>query len=131
MRQCWGRGFRLAGRRSPMLNPIESRQVNWWAVHEFVASVEAVVPAGERPPWPGTPAWCEMDDRDTRKLLAVAKFGVHHALRVETAQQARAEASKAIAAATDWRSVAGEITQRRAAERAGARVPRQRQQEAR
>lgn len=80
-----------------------SQQVAWWPVHEFIAAIVANV---TELPYPGTPAWCELADGDPRKLLALAAAGEHHILRVETAQEARAEASKAIAAATNWPQVA-------------------------
>jgi hypothetical protein len=68
-------------------------------VHEFVARRVAAV--GDYPR-AGSPAWCELDDDDPRKLAAVLDDGKHHALRVETAQQASAEASHEISASIDW-----------------------------
>lgn len=50
-----------------------------------------------------------MSDGDPRKLLALAGFGVHWALRVETAQAARADASREISAAADWSQVSQEV----------------------
>ncbi|WP_343598892.1 DUF2742 domain-containing protein [Mycobacterium sp.] len=88
-----------------------SQQVSWWPVHEFVAAVLAQPNYGPLP-WPGTPAWCELAVGDHRKLLALAQFGEHHALRVETAQAARAEASRAIAAAADWLAISRAIRRR-------------------
>lgn len=70
-------------------------------------------------PWPGTPSWCELADGDPRKLLALAQFGVHHALRIETAQQAGAEASKAMSNALNWSEVSRQTQRRR-----GAYIPR-------
>lgn len=85
-----------------------ARSVSWWSVHEFVTRLTELVAA-----WPmaGTPAWCALDDYDPRKLAAVLDAGQHHALRVETAQEIHAEASKAVAAATDWRAIAQEMHQ--------------------
>ena len=82
-----------------------SQQVSWWETHEFYQAALAQANVGPLP-WPGTPAWCELASGDPRKMLALASFGVHHALRVEAAQEQRAEASKAIAAAADWSAVA-------------------------
>jgi hypothetical protein len=86
---------------------LDSQQVSWWEVHEFVGAVAAQANCGALP-WPGTPAWCEMSAGDPRKLLALAQFGVHHALRVETAQQARCDASRAVSAAADWSAIGRE-----------------------
>lgn len=84
--------------------------VSWWIVHQFVVRVTEGLAD-----WPaaGTPAWCALGDDDPRKLAAVLDAGQHHALRIEIAQEALAEASKAIAAAADWPGIAREIQQRR------------------
>ncbi|BDB45393.1 MULTISPECIES: DUF2742 domain-containing protein [Mycobacterium] len=91
--------------------PPPSQQRAWWPVHEFL---EAVVQQANYGPIPaaGTPPWCALADGDPRKLLAVAIDGEHHVLRVETAQEAAADASKAVAAAADWPAVAREIRSR-------------------
>lgn len=88
-----------------------SRSVAWWPVHEYVTRLTDRVDS-----WPmaGTPAWCELTDEDPRKLAAVLDAGQHHALRVEVAQEAAAEASKTISAAVDWRAMAQDISRRRA-----------------
>jgi len=98
-----------------------SRSVAWWPVHEFMAALLAH--ANDLPP-AGTPAWCALSDGDPRKLLAVAAAGEHHVLRVETAQEAQAEASKAIAAAADWPSIAREIKQQDEARKSGVQIAR-------
>lgn len=100
----------------------ESRSVAWWPVHEFVTALLAHV---NELPAAGTPAWCTLGDGDPRKLLAVAAAGEHHVLRVETAQEVHAEASKAIAAATDWRQIAREMQQREDARNSGVRIERE------
>jgi hypothetical protein len=87
----------------------ESRQVSWWPVHEFIT--ERVAQANNLP-IAGTPAWCALADNDPLKLLALAAEGEHHVLRMETAQEARAEASRVIAGAADWRAISREIQQR-------------------
>ncbi|MBS4730060.1 DUF2742 domain-containing protein [Mycobacterium sp. SM1] len=109
--------------RSPQHVSLQSRQVSWWPVHVYVDRLLTRAGYGELP-WPGTPAWCALSDNDPRKLLALAEFGQHHALRVETAQQDMAEASKAVAASADWRAIANEITQLHAAVASGIRIPR-------
>lgn len=54
-----------------------------------------------------------MWDGDPRKLLALAIDGEHHVLRKETAQETRAEASRAISSTVDWPAIANEIVRRR------------------
>jgi hypothetical protein len=102
----------------------DSRQVSWWPVHQFLEAVVAQANVGPLP-LAGTPGWCALADGDPRKLLALAVAGEHHVLRMETAQEALAEASKAVSAAADWCGVAAEVTQLRAAEAAGTRIPRE------
>ena len=79
----------------------ESRQVAWWPVHEYVESTLHQV--GH---WPmlGTPQWCRLDDNDPRKLAALFDAARHWALRLETCQEAYADASKAVSAAADWKA---------------------------
>lgn len=91
----------------------ESRQVSWWPCHEFL---QAVVDQANLGPLPaaGTPSWCELGDDDPRKLLALAEAGVLYALRRDCAQTALAEASRDVAASTDWASVARGISRREA-----------------
>ena len=84
---------------------------DWWSVHQFLEALRAQANYSEIPA-AGTPAWCLLADSDPRKLLALAQAGEHHVLRVEVDQAAAADASKAIAAATDWGQVAREIQQR-------------------
>lgn len=82
-----------------------SAAVSWWSVHEFVTAVLDQVNG-----WPtaGTPAWCSLAHDDPAKWAAVLDAGQHHALRMETAQAAMAEASQSISATADW----GRIGQR-------------------
>jgi hypothetical protein len=89
----------------------ESRQVAWWPVHEFVA---ALVSQANNLPIAGTPAWQALADGDPRKLLAVAVAGEHHVLRMEAAQEAMADASREIAGAEDWATVARRMQSRAA-----------------
>jgi hypothetical protein len=60
----------------------------------------------------GTPEWCALESSDPRKLAALYDAAQHHALRVETAQAARAEASRAVAGAADWAAIAIELYRR-------------------
>lgn len=100
-----------------------SQQVNWWEAHLFMQAALAQANCGPLP-WPGTPAWCAMSDGDPRKMLALAEFGEHHALRVETAQAALADASRDVSASADWSQIAREVQQRQAAEGSGAYIRR-------
>lgn len=86
----------LAGAGSPA-----SQTVSWWPTHEFIS---ALVAQYNNLPTAGTPAWQQLTDTDPRKLLALAAAGEHHVLRVETAQAAMADASKAVASVSDWRT---------------------------
>lgn len=104
-------------------DPTASQAVSWYPVHEFLQAVLAQANCGPLP-WPGTPSWCELSDGDPRKLLALAEFGQHHALRLELNQEARAEASHAVAASADWPSIAREVRRHADAVRTGAYIPR-------
>jgi hypothetical protein len=86
--------------------------VSWWETYEYVQRVAAAAGVTEWPP-AGTPAWLELPDTDPRKMAALLYAGTHHCLRVETAQEARAEASRNVAAAVDWRRLATELESRR------------------
>ncbi|SBS77828.1 conserved hypothetical protein [uncultured Mycobacterium sp.] len=81
-----------------------SRQRAWWPVHEFITALVHQANCGPIPA-AGTPAWCELANGDPRKLLAVAVDGEHHVLRAEMAQEAMADASRAVSAAANWRTV--------------------------
>lgn len=89
----------LTGAGSPA-----SQQVSWWDTHLFITALvdqfnNASIPIA------GTPDWCALSDTDPAKLMALAVAGEHHVLRVETAQEALAEASRAVAASTNWSTV--------------------------
>jgi Protein of unknown function (DUF2742) len=86
-----------------------SQQVDWWSVHDFVAAVLNQVNN-----WPllGTPSWCSLANDDPAKWAALLDAAQHHALRIETAQQALREASHDISAAADWSGLAREIRSR-------------------
>lgn len=100
-----------------------SRQVSWYATYEFWRAVIDWANVGPLP-WPGTPAWCALADGDPRKLLALAEFGVHHALRVDSAQESMAQTSRDVSAAEDWGAVARSIRRHADAARSGAHIPR-------
>ncbi|MCX2934041.1 DUF2742 domain-containing protein [Mycobacterium sp. CVI_P3] len=93
------------------MTAIDSQQASWWSVHEFITELVAQY---NDLPVAGTPLWCAMPDRDPRKLIALAAAGEHHVLRMETAQEARAEASRAVSSADDWPKIARDLHSRSA-----------------
>ena len=88
-----------SGASSHQSSRTASRAVSWWETHLFVTRVTA---HAADLPTAGTTAWLALSDDDPRKLLALAVAGEHHVLRVETAQEQLAEASKDVSAAIDW-----------------------------
>lgn len=90
---------------------IESRQIDFYAVHLFV--VPLLDEAGS---WPlaGSLTWQNLPDDSPIKVAAVLDAGRHWALRVETAQAALAQASHDISAAADWPDIARRIRRRHA-----------------
>ncbi len=93
-----------------MTSPITARSVSWWSVQEFVAPLLA---QAESWPTAGTPAWCALPAEDPLKWLALFDAARHHALRIECAQEALADAAKEISKDHDWRAISQEISQRR------------------
>lgn len=91
------------------MSAIASQQVSWWSVHEFV-----VAGLNQVESWPmvGTPAWCSLAHGDPAKWAAILDAAQQWALRVETCQEARCDASRDIAESVDWSRVAREINQR-------------------
>lgn len=57
----------------------------------------------------GTPAWRALDDTDPAKWAALLDGGQHWALRIDSCQEATAEASRDISAVVDWPDVAREL----------------------
>lgn len=88
---------------------LASQQVSWSDVHAFVLPKLQLVQD-----WPiiGSPAWCELDDRDRVKWASALDAGQHWALRLEYFQQVECEASTAISAAEDWANIARVIKDR-------------------
>jgi hypothetical protein len=100
-----------------------SRAVSWWSVHEFAASILARVGAF---PLLGTPAWCLLDDSDPVKWAALLDAAQHYALRLETDQEQRAEASRDVSAAADWSALASSLHRRELGRNSPAYIPRKR-----
>jgi hypothetical protein len=94
-----------------------SAAVSWWSVHEWVTRHLETVGT-----WPmaGTPQWSALPDDHPAKLAALLDAAQHHALRIETAQEARAQAAQAVSEAADWSAVAAATLRRRRS----ARIPR-------
>jgi hypothetical protein len=88
---------------------ITSQQVSFWAVHEHVSPLLELVGS-----WPlvGSPAWCELDDRDPVKKAALLDAARHWSLRLETCQAKRCEAGRDVAGAADWSAVARDVRKR-------------------
>jgi len=95
---------------------MESRTVDWWAVHLYVEPTLAEVGS-----WPlvGSLPWQHLPTDDPAKLAAIFDAARHWALRVDTCQAALAEASRDIAAAADWPRIGRQAMQRR-----GVYIPR-------
>jgi hypothetical protein len=92
---------------------VSGPQVDWWCVHEHVASMLA---RAESWPMAGTPEWCSLPDDDPAKLAALLDAARHWCLRLEINTQAHlAQASHAISAAENWKDIANEIGRRREA----------------
>lgn len=80
-----------------------SQEVNWWTVHEWV---QPALDALDSWPMAGTIEWHQLDDTDPRKLASLLDAARHWALRVDTCQQAHADAGEAISAAAPWAAIA-------------------------
>lgn len=85
---------------------LASQQVSWWSVREFVAHRLTGL---KDIPRAGTPAWCELNDDDPIKLAAVLVDGMQWALRIDTEQSVRAQASHDVSAAVDCRALARRV----------------------
>ena len=85
---------------------VASREVDWYAVSEFVR------PLLRSCPWPGTPAWCELSDHDPAKLAAVLWAGALWALNEDARQHAMAQASRDVSAAADWGAIGRRVCER-------------------
>lgn len=92
-----------------------SRRVAWEPVHRFLAPH-----LGDPDLIPGTPAWCDLDDRDPRKKSALNWPVIYWAVAEDARQDAMAEASREISAAADWPAVGRRMMQRRS----GVYIPR-------
>ncbi|MBZ4620986.1 DUF2742 domain-containing protein [Mycobacterium avium subsp. hominissuis] len=89
-----------------------SRTVDWWSVHLHVLPLLKEVES-----WPmvGTLPWQDLHFDDPAKLAAIYDAAQHHALRIDCAQEALAQAAQTISAAADWPAIARSISRRHAA----------------
>lgn len=94
------------------MNVKSAASVAWWPVHQYAEPVLNRIVS-----WPmvGTPEWCGLAEDDPRRIAAIFDAARHWALRIETCQHSLAEASKAVAAAIDWKGFARREAGRRAA----------------
>jgi Protein of unknown function (DUF2742) len=94
-----------------------SRSIDWWRVHQYVLPLLEEVRC-----WPmaGTIAWTALSDGDPAKRAALFDFARHHALRVDTSQNALADASREISKSPDWSVIAGRLIRR-----TGVYIPRE------
>jgi hypothetical protein len=85
------------------MSDLGSRQVHWWFVHEYVEPILTDVGS-----WPmvGTWEWYDLADDDPRKLAAIYDAAQHWALRVDSCQEAYADAGSEISSAADWSRIA-------------------------
>lgn len=93
-----------------------SRQVTWWSVWCWAqqqAASHGIDPVNDALPLPGTPSWCGMPDGDARKLCAVLLAGAREALRHDTEQEAKAQASQGVSASADWSALGRSVAQGR------------------
>ncbi|KRD04956.1 hypothetical protein ASE48_20155 [Mycobacterium sp. Root265] len=89
-----------------------SCQVSWFSVYQFAqrwASSRGIDLLSNDLVIPGTPAWCSMSDDDATKLLSLILGGIREALLHDVDQEHRADASRAIAEATDWSTQANRL----------------------
>lgn len=95
-----------------------SRTVDWWSVHQYAEPTLTEVGS-----WPivGSLPWQHLPTDDPVKLAAVLDAARHWALRVDAAQEAMAEASRAVSAAVDLPSVIRDMQRRRS----GVYIPRE------
>ncbi|OBG51840.1 MULTISPECIES: DUF2742 domain-containing protein [unclassified Mycobacterium] len=87
-----------------------SATVRFWDFHQWVRPY--LDAAGD---WPmaGSQPWFDLPDNHPAKWAAVLDAARHHVLRVECGQERLAEASREVASAADWRSIAAAIFARR------------------
>lgn len=107
-----------------LLDALSSRTLVWLPVHRYAAGLAALlgVDLGDRLPYPGTISWLDLPDGSPVKKAALLLAASHHVLRLEIEQEAKAEASKAVAASADWPAIAREVQELAGARKSGTRI---------
>lgn len=82
------------------MTDLGSRQISCVAVYQLLLPV-----LGEPDIRPGSPEWQQLDDADPRKWQAIFWAALMWAVSEDAYQEALTQASKSIAAATDWGAV--------------------------
>lgn len=75
-------------------------------------------------PLPGTPSWCALPDSDPAKMASLLAVARYWAFDAACRQEAKAEASEAIAGAAPWGRIGQELQQRRKVIADGAYIER-------
>ena len=95
--------------RAPIRGAGSSREVNLFAVHQFLAPH-----LGNPDVIPGTPSWTQLPNGDSAKWRAVLWAAMWWAVAEDARQDAVAEAGQAISGADNWSVVAQQVLRRRA-----------------
>lgn len=83
--------------RTPVRGAGSSREVNLFAVHQFLAPH-----LGDPEYIPGTPSWTQLPDDSAAKWRSVLWAAMWWAVAEDTRQEAIADAGQQISAAADW-----------------------------
>ncbi|WP_197382653.1 DUF2742 domain-containing protein [Mycolicibacterium mengxianglii] len=85
---------------------MDNQQVSWFETLTFAERFAASHGLTLNDlPVAGTPRWCDMSDRDARKLVALVLGGVREALSHDIRQEAMANVSREISTMAKWSSV--------------------------
>lgn len=108
------------------MSTLGSRTVTWLPVHDYASSLAAQlgVNLSGRLPYPGMLGWLRLADDSPVKKAGLLLAASHHVLRMECEQEARAEASRQVAAAADWPAISREVRELADARRSGVRIER-------
>lgn len=98
--------------RTPNRGAGSSREVNMFAVHQFLAPH-----LGDPDYIVGTPSWTQLPDDDAAKWRAVLWAAMWWAVTEDARQDAIADAGQQISAADDWSEAARQLPRRREIDR--------------
>lgn len=93
--------------RTPNRGAGSSREVNMFAVHQFLAPH-----LGDPDVIPGTPSWTQLPDDDAAKWRAVLWAAMWWTVSEDARQDAIAEAGQQISAAEDWSTLSRTVHRR-------------------